>query len=754
MEESDKYNDETFGDAFDGPPGLVKSDQNLPSFFQSNTGVTLLDELAGMSLTESALEEDDLSLSQLQETFNTDEADDYLVDEKLPDFFSKESKMYDEEILEMNIGREKYDATTFPLPPGANVVELHSLQNEDQSQSTRINSSNHQQTVGQIPMQAMIPPPPQVLLCPPGSLPPAQSISALSTPGQMQAWHHQPQYHPNQARFHNNRHSQSYNQYPPMNIMPLRGVAPGLPPNNIAKGLSPMPPAPPLTFPSSKPNTVASSTDPPSPVDSSQTKSSGETSVPSSIPIALGLSDKQGSIPLPQGQPLMPQQLFRHDTAPKRIGLPCGSRMSPSDVRFVVGKVLQTTETHDPYNDDFYFIQLSMKRHGMKLDKAIAENKPLPPPLPIPLPTWTETKQRIRTQLEITRQHYEYRSRKWESKEKVLGHNVKSDVTKPRAVLSVESMSVSDQSNLDATVTPDSCGGGSSLDDMIRGLEEEPEEGTQPVVIPFSTVLWNMRAAAHKGYGALYVAQELRQLLNTPLVNSPQNIGIRNDILLEAKAAVSLVCKSVGLKEAPNEITASTDFLTRVQTNASTGALLDGGLVAALLQTTKGKKLMRRSICLLQANQRWTLLPVLVARILQRDPGEQSKEDVAVEAALLETIMDFIQFEENCILSRVEGGNNIPPAVLLVHLRQCIKSVMVSQMETKQLRKALVSSRKRAEVMNIILRLGDQIVKSFYKENISDEDNDPASYALRYIDSQRKADWTQLRDAFMLMLEN
>ena len=26
--------------------------------------------------------------------------------------------------------------------------------------------------------------------------------------------------------------------------------------------------------------------------------------------------------------------------------------------RFVVGKVLQTTETHDPFNDDFYFIQV------------------------------------------------------------------------------------------------------------------------------------------------------------------------------------------------------------------------------------------------------------------------------------------------------------------------------------------------------------------------------------------------------------
>ena len=30
-----------------------------------------------------------------------------------------------------------------------------------------------------------------------------------------------------------------------------------------------------------------------------------------------------------------------------------------------------------------YLLQLSMRRHGAKLDKAMAENKPLPAPLPV-----------------------------------------------------------------------------------------------------------------------------------------------------------------------------------------------------------------------------------------------------------------------------------------------------------------------------------------------------------------------------------
>lgn len=344
----------------------------------------------------------------------------------------------------------------------------------------------------------------------------------------------------------------------------------------------------------------------------------------------------------------------------------------------------------------------------------------------------------------------------------MLGHNVKSDVSKPRAVLSIPRMSPAaaasesvEKDSTSASVGVDNGKSGNTLDDMINGLDDEPEEGLAPAITPFTTVLWNMRGAVYRGYGALYVAQELHQLLNTPLVNAPNNAQILADIVQEATAAVALVCKSVGLKEPTNSITASTDFLSKIQTNATSGALLDGGLVAALLQTTKGKKLMRRSICLLQPSQRWTLLPVLVARILQRDPSDQSVEDLEVEAALLVTIIDFIQYEEEVISGGGSGvGNGVPPSVLLVHLRQCIKSVMVSQMETKQLRKALVSSRKRAEIMHIILRLGDQIVSTFCVDEHDMSIMSDAPLPLNFIDAQRKTDWIQLRDAFMLMLEN
>lgn len=92
----------------------------------------------------------------------------------------------------------------------------------------------------------------------------------------------------------------------------------------------------------------------------------------------------------------------------------------------------------------------------------------------VPLPTWSETKDRLRKQMDDTRRGHEERSRKWEEKEKVLGHLVKSDISKPRAVLSVPVQG--DNTGIDSPKL-------------------------------FTTVLWGMRAAANRGFGALYTTQ-------------------------------------------------------------------------------------------------------------------------------------------------------------------------------------------------------------------------------------------------------
>lgn len=70
---------------------------------------------------------------------------------------------------------------------------------------------------------------------------------------------------------------------------------------------------------------------------------------------------------------------------------------------------------------------------------------------------------------------------------------------------------------------------------------------------------------------------------------------------------------------------------------------------------------------------------------------------------------------------------------LLSRLRQTIKSVVIAQMEKPQLRTALKSGRRRSEIMQAIIRLGDRVVESVGQDS-------------------KRTDWEQLRDTFLELL--
>lgn len=610
------------------------------------------------------------------------------------------------------------------LPSGAKVLDSNMKEVAVSSNNTSADEDSSKQppAAPRMPIEG-----PKLLPCPPGYVPPPQSLASLSTPGAGATWHYgylprairgpmmQHQYSaPNrsrnmprnapqgQQRGNGNRQQSQYREQnshgssgkdvvPDMSV-PATGIAPG------------------LSFP------VVNT---PPGIPQVQPHHHANRAPPSHMP------GRGGNRFIP------PQQQFGRN-------LPTGEMMKASDVKFVVSKVLQLTETQDPYNDDFYYIQTTIKKHEKRVREALDCNMPPPPPLPIPLPTWTETRERVKAEIDATRNRIENNSRLWESQEKVLGHTVRSDVSKPRAVLDLSTA----EERLARCVPPDADPSAPSLFGDVDPLAPNAhelydagggcEDDDEDRVNPFTTVLWNMRMAANRGFTALYTAQELHQLLMTPLVAS--NPMVRNEILANAQKSLALLSKCLGIKvHKPS---------SEIDPNSLPVIILDGALVAALLQTVKGKKLIARGLPIIPADERWTLLPVIVARILQKDPSEQSPEDAAVETTLLCTLIRFIEFEHQSITERQQHfqanhalDHTESLVMLLSHLRQCIKSVMVSQMEKSQLRKALKSSRKRAEVMNITLRLGNKIT-----EVIDDE--------------SKKVDWWQMRDAFMLMLEN
>lgn len=120
-------------------------------------------------------------------------------------------------------------------------------------------------------------------------------------------------------------------------------------------------------------------------------------------------------------------------------------------------------------------------------------------------------------------------------------------------------------------------------------------------------------------------------------------------------------------------------------------------------------------------------------------------DDVLVENKLMRSLVDFIQHSHDherrqcqMHMSSVDslGETLCPPfsLTILSHLRQCVKSVVISHMEKSKLRQALLSSRGRAEVLHLIVQVGDQITQ--------------------HTDDISLADWIQIKEAFMSMLDS
>ena len=128
------------------------------------------------------------------------------------------------------------------------------------------------------------------------------------------------------------------------------------------------------------------------------------------------------------------------------------------------------------------------------------------------------------------------------------------------------------------------------------------------------------------------------------------------------------------------------------------------------------------------------------------NPLEHIEEDRIVEEKLLKTLLDFIRhasaYQEQLYVTSTQNQTQSNDFgiqftyMLLENLRNCLKSVMVAFLDKQQLRNALLSSRHRAEIMHIIVQVGDKICNS------------------NNVDKIASNEWIQRRETFMSMLDN
>jgi hypothetical protein len=136
------------------------------------------------------------------------------------------------------------------------------------------------------------------------------------------------------------------------------------------------------------------------------------------------------------------------------------------------------------------------------------------------------------------------------------------------------------------------------------------------------------------------------------------------------------------------------------------------------------------------------------------------QETLEIERKLLRSISEYLkkcyqQHRENqqAILNStsgsgvVSGGLGQAPIIttateftheLLSNLRQCLKNIMITQMNKKsQLKESLLADRTRAEVLYLVVQLGDQLV----------------SESAETLESQITIEWIQTKEAFMSLLD-
>lgn len=110
-------------------------------------------------------------------------------------------------------------------------------------------------------------------------------------------------------------------------------------------------------------------------------------------------------------------------------------------------------------------------------------------------------------------------------------------------------------------------------------------------MIPCNSRLWNVRLAIQRGFEALFAVHELDQLQSATNPHSPAYA----EVSAELHRAARLLAMSLGIKT-PDVVLPDMSGEHAVQT--------DVGLVIAILQMLKGKKLMYRCFPLLNPEHR------------------------------------------------------------------------------------------------------------------------------------------------------
>jgi len=329
--------------------------------------------------------------------------------------------------------------------------------------------------------------------------------------------------------------------------------------------------------------------------------------------------------------------------------------MTSRDVSIVVYVHLRALQISDPYTEDFYFHNLTLRRRG---SVGTVDD-----PVTIPLPVWEETKQRALAEKKELRAMFASRTKEWEAANKVLGHVDKSNPHRQRALLA-------GLDSLSATKTG----------------PQEGADGQSGVVGPFSSPTWEARRAIEEAKAALLDIDEQRRLLQ------------RDDRTPEQLARIQ-----TAMATRFHDLQAALGFSME---NAD--VVENEPRMMSIADIPKGRKLIAR-VLKLMPSQAPRALPIILRALFAQIPLKADELSRIADPEELRRVK-LLEESEADLLTVVQELIRTSDTMKHATFRACIENIIGPHIRNETLNAAL-SVRHRAEFMTQLLKRGSETAK-------------------------------------------
>jgi len=325
--------------------------------------------------------------------------------------------------------------------------------------------------------------------------------------------------------------------------------------------------------------------------------------------------------------------------------------MPPRDLTYVIGSMMRPLTMEDPFTQDHYYHNYQ----EAKRNEVVAQMGGMIPgeqlAMLTPLPVLLSKKLKIEKKEGKWRSNVEDRAKKWEDEEKVLGHESKRDVKKPRAQIAIPVLK------------------------KEKGVGDDEEETLR-------VEMWNARTSIDAGYSALLELFELQRLVKDPRVNPNR----RNQLMNAVQANIKALEESFGCSTTESSSPEIED------TKA-----LDSEVLASVLRLPKGQALLARCIetGMLPHSAACCVLPHALSLVISSARGTNSQQTGKEDRLLL-------AFQQNLISVKEPP---LPPSTF----KSCVSQICSSHEEKGGLRKSIKGAKSRAQVLHTLMKRAGEV---------------------------------------------